>query len=149
MAWMRLKFDETKLTTVQNWLLSVLNDPNVQKGVNEIIADFCYPYVPYKTGALRDNVAIGPKEIQYRQPYARYQYYGVVYGPNYFRGIDAAGNKIFRSPAGVKKYPTTRMLSYQNGKTSFWFEIMLAQKSAELDKEITDYLEAECQRRGL
>lgn len=149
MAWMRLKMTDENFTQVQNWLMSVLDSPTVHRNVNEIVADFCYPYVPYKTGNLRDSVAVGPKEIQWRTEYARYQYYGVVYGPNYFKGYDTDGTPIFRTPAGVTKYPTTRMLSYQNGKTSFWFEIMMAQKGNELDAEIVKYLESECKRRGL
>lgn len=149
MAWMRLHVDDSYLTNVENWLLSVVDSPAVHRGVNEIIADMCEPYVPIKTGNLRASVTVGPKEIQYRTPYARYQYYGVVYGPNYFRGYDESGEKIFRTPAGTKKYPTSRMLTYHKEGGAFWFETMLAQKGAELDNEITQYLESECKRRGL
>lgn len=34
------------------------------------------PYVPMKTGKLRDLVAIRPKEIEHTVPYAHYQYEG-------------------------------------------------------------------------
>ena len=149
MAWMRLKPSEDYLSNISNWLLSVLDSNSVRRGVNEIIAEMCEPYVPERDGNLKLNVAIGPKEIQYRSPYARYQYYGFVMGPNYFRGYDASGNKIFRTPAGTKKYLTSRPLTYHKTGGAFWFETMIAQKGVEMDKRIEDYLEAECQRRGL
>lgn len=149
MAWMRIQHDEAYLDNISNWLLSVLNSDTSKRGVNEIIKDMCEPYVPIREGNLRMNVAVGPKEIQYRSDYARYQYYGFVMGPNYFKDYDAKGNKIFRTPAGTTKYLTSKPLTYHREGGAFWFETMIAQKGAEMDRRITEYLEAECQRRGL
>lgn len=150
MAWMRLQVvNEDYIDQVTSWLLSLVDSPKVRRGMNTIIAELCTPYVPVKTGALRESVARGPKEIQWRTDYARYQYYGFVYRPNYFVGYDAMGDAMFRSPAGKKKYPTSIPLTYHRGGGAFWFETMLAQKSSEMDSKLTAYLEAECKRRGL
>jgi hypothetical protein len=150
MAWMRIHIDDSYFTQLEVELLSVLNSDRARRGVNKIIADMCYPYVPVKTGNLRDSVAVGPKEIQWRTEYARYQYYGFVYRPNFFIGYNPdTGEAMFRSPAGKKKYPTSIPLTYHKGGGAFWLETMLAQKSAEMDKRITDYLVDECKRRGL
>ena len=44
------------------------------------------PYTPMNTGALMESVTIGTVigsgRLVYQSPYARYQYYGEVYGPS-------------------------------------------------------------------
>lgn len=45
------------------------------------------PYTPFKMGVLENSATIhtviGSGEIKQITPYARYLYYGKVYGPNY------------------------------------------------------------------
>lgn len=87
------------------------------------------PYTPFRTGMLEHSATvgtvIGSGRIVYNSPYARYQYYGVVYGPNipiYENGILVG----FRSPK--QKHKTNRMLTYSKAKhpqaQRLWFETM-------------------------
>lgn len=87
------------------------------------------PYTPFRTGTLERSATlgtvIGSGKIVYNAPYARYQYYGVVYGPNipiYENGILVG----FRSPK--QKRPTNRMLNYSTARhpqaQRLWFEVM-------------------------
>lgn len=89
------------------------------------------PYTPFRTGVLEHSATlgtvIGSGEIMYNSPYARYQYYGVVYGPNiplYENGVLVG----FRSPRGKKKHPTDRQLQYSTSRRPqaqrLWFETM-------------------------
>ena len=60
----------------------------VQKAVDEAVIRYCDPKVPFRTGTLKHSAitasAIGDGMIVYATPYARYLYYGEVYGPNPF-----------------------------------------------------------------
>lgn len=87
------------------------------------------PYTPFRTGMLERSATlgtvIGSGRIVYTSPYARYQYYGVVYGPNipiYENGILVG----FRSPK--QKHKTNRMLTYSKARhpqaQRLWFENM-------------------------
>ena len=87
------------------------------------------PYTPFRTGMLERSATlgtvIGSGHIVYNSPYARYQYYGVVYGPNipiYENGILVG----FRSPK--QKHKTNRMLTYSKAThpqaQRLWFETM-------------------------
>ena len=63
--------------------LNRINDNDVRIAVNDIIANAIKPYVPKGTGAL-SKAHVYPKMIVWGEnlPYAKYQYYGVTYGPN-------------------------------------------------------------------
>ena len=86
-------------------------------------------YTPMKNGLLFKSpvigTVIGSGHIVYSVPYARYQYYGVVYGPNI--PIRENGTIIgFWSPP--KKTPTNRELKYKTHRhpqaQKLWFEVM-------------------------
>lgn len=90
-------------------------------------------YTPYRTGQLIRSVTLGTKigsgRIVYNSPYARYQYYGVAYGPNY--PVTKNGAQIgWWSPP--KKHPTNRELEYSTHKNpsaqKLWFEKMKQEK---------------------
>ena len=87
------------------------------------------PYTPFRSGVMEKSATLGTKigsgKIVYNSPYARYQYYGVVYGPN----IPIKENGVlvgFYSPQ--KKYRTNRHLSYDKSRhpqaQRLWFEVM-------------------------
>ena len=61
-------------------------------------------------------------------PYAHYQYYGEVYGPNFL--VEVGGETVWRSPKNGKKSPTGRKLQYNKEvhpqAGSFWFERAMA-----------------------
>lgn len=68
-------------------------------------------YTPKDNGPLIQNVNIRPKEIEYKSPYAHYQYEGKVMGPNYF-----SPDYGFWSPPGKKKEYTGAALEYKKDR---------------------------------
>lgn len=85
-------------------------------------------YTPEKTRTLIRSVTLGSKigtgKLVYPVPYGRYQYYGIVYGPNY--PIFENGLIIgWASPPS--KRPTGRKLTYTKASARpRWFEVMKA-----------------------
>lgn len=59
---------------IQAKVESLLDDETMLK-INQLFADMCDPYVPFKTGALAD-VTVTPQGVKYTVPYAKKQYYG-------------------------------------------------------------------------
>lgn len=101
------------------------------------------PYTPMDNGPLAESVkigtVIGSGKLQYKSPYARYQYYGEVYGPNipiFESGISEP--VAFFSPRGQKKFPTGRQLKYNTSKHpkagKMWFERMKADHKRDIAK---------------
>ncbi len=97
------------------------------------------PYTPMNTGILYKSAMLGTKigsgEIHQNVPYARYLYYGEVYGPNI--PIKENGQTIgFFSPKGQRKTPTGRPLQYDKTKHpkagKMWFERMKADHKDEI-----------------
>lgn len=58
----------------------------VQKYVDSTVLRLMKPYTPFRNGVLEKSATlstvIGSGEIHQNTPYARYLYYGKVYGPN-------------------------------------------------------------------
>ena len=87
------------------------------------------PYTPFLSGTLERSATIGTVigsgRIIQKTPYAHYQYYGVVYGPNIpiFRNGILEG---FYSPPA--KLPTGSQIKYSTAKHpkagKMWFERM-------------------------
>lgn len=110
----------------------------VQKAVDEAVIRYCDPKVPFRTGTLKHSAitasAIGDGMIVYATPYARYLYYGEVYGPNIpiFEGGELAG---FFSPP--HKYPTGRPLTYNGApdRDAYWFERAMAEHKDDVIRE--------------
>lgn len=104
----------------------------VQRYIDSEVIRQCEPYVPFDEGTLTRSASlatrIGSGLVIYNTPYARYQYYGVVYGPNIPMVI--GGEQTFRSPTNQAKHPTNRKLTYNKEKHplagSMWFERMKA-----------------------
>lgn len=125
----RLELDDLNAILARRGLLP---GGRVQAVVDEAVLRYCAPKVPFDTGylirqALQTSI-IGQGLIVYGTPYARYLYYGEVYGPNIpiFEAGELAG---FYSPPGQKKHPTGRALTYQGApeRGAFWFERMKAE----------------------
>ena len=72
---------------------------------------YCAPKVPFDTGYLIRSAlqasAIGEGLIVYATPYARYLYYGEIYGPNFplFEGGELAGFPLARGPEKAPHRP--------------------------------------------
>lgn len=95
------------ITNLQQKLSYVLENKETGRGVHQILLDMVTPYVPMKSSALRESAVVYPKFVRWTTDYARYQYYGEVYGPN-FVGWTSPATWEWRS-ASVK-YPTGREL---------------------------------------
>ena len=107
----------------------------VQQVIDKSVIDFSLKYVPWDAGVLAKSAygatRIGSGTVVYPGPYAHYQYYGEVYGPNIPVFEDDTGEPTrFFSPPGVKKHPTGKKLQYTPDVNplagSFWFERMKA-----------------------
>lgn len=155
-------------TKKQKKLMDMLADKQVQKEVNIRTKDAINHFVPKDTGALRRSAQVTYNMISWGAglaQYARYQYYGNIYGKNY--PIVRNGKIVgWFSKPGVKKFPTGRQISayhYGNelmgypfgytepGTQHHWdekYKKSLIWK-ARANIEITRYLKKECKRRGL
>lgn len=116
----------------------------VQQTIDKSVIDWNLQYVPWETGTLGRSAysatQIGSGEVVYPGPYARYLYYGEIYGPNIPVFEDDSGEPTgFYSPRGQKKYPTGRPLQYSTDVNplagSFWFERMKADHAQDILQE--------------
>lgn len=116
----------------------------VQKVIDKAVIDYCLPYCPFDTGVLANSpysaTVIGSGEVVYPGPYARYLYYGEVYGPNIPVFEDDSGVPTrFFSPPGQKKHPTGRQLQFKTDQNPmagpFWFERMKADHMSDILEE--------------
>lgn len=109
----------------------------VQKFIDSEVIRLCDPKVPFATGVLKHSAitasVIGQGMVVYATPYARYLYYGQVYGPNIPR-YEAGELAGFWSPPGKKKHPTGRKLTYNGApeRGAFWFERMKAESGDDI-----------------
>ncbi len=109
----------------------------VQKYIDSECIRLMVPYTPMLNGILMKNAVmgtvIGSGLIVYNSPYARYQYYGVVYGPNIpiFKKGKIVG---FYSPS--QKHSMNRLLKYNTTRhpkaQKMWFEAMKADKKEQI-----------------
>ena len=119
----------------------------VQQVIDKAVIDKSAAYVPFDSGTLANSAygatQIGSGKIVYPGPYAHYQYYGEVYGPNIPVFDDDSGTPTrFFSRPGEKKHPTGRPLHYKTDVNplagSFWFERMKADHLNEIVQEAED-----------
>ena len=112
----------------------------VQKAVDAAVIRECFPYVPFDEGILAGSAntatEIGSGEVVYDTPYARYLWYGEVYGPNI--PIVENGEIVgYRSPP--EKYPTGRSLQYNTDHNplagSHWCERAMADHKKDVLEE--------------
>lgn len=158
MAGVRIK-PKVNRTKLQRKLLDLVGNEKTKRGINQIIADMVKPYVPYKSGSLRESVQVGPKTIAWRKVYARYQYYGEVYGPNF---PIMSGGKIvgWYSRPGEKKHPTGRELGLPGewkgwtfgyttpGTKHHWLDEMMMYDKRAMQLRITNYLKRRAKELG-
>lgn len=115
----------------------------VQKVIDAAVIRECTPYVPFAEGILAGSAntatEIGSGEVVYATPYARYQYYGEVYGPN-FPIVENGEIVGWRSPP--EKYATGRKLEYNTEMNpqagSHWFDRAMADHKDDILKEAQD-----------
>ena len=90
------------------------------------------PYVPFRTGALKNTVTTDGESLTYNVPYARYHWYGKVMGPN----VRMAEGTYF-SPT-KPKHLTGRDMTYSGAPTRGprWTERMFLERRDELLRSI-------------
>ena len=98
------------------------------------------PYVPFHQGTLKNTAQISPDGTQviYTQPYAHYQYKGLVMGPNV---LTSNGWRSMAKKGG--KYYTGRELKHKsdNGmRGPYWDKRMLENHREDLAKDVADYV---------
>lgn len=112
--------------------LNLQKGGSVQRAIDTEIIRQCEPYVPFDEGVLTqsawNSTRIGSGLIVYNTPYARYQYYGEIFGPNFL--VEIGGEMVWRSKKGATKHPTGRQMQYNREKHpqagSHWFERAMA-----------------------
>lgn len=115
----------------------------VQKVIDAAVIRECFPYVPMDEGILAGSAntatEIGSGEVVYDTPYARYLYYGEVYGPNIPK-VESGVIVGYWSPK--KKHPTGRPIKYSQERNekagSHWFERAMADHINDILKEAQD-----------
>ena len=108
----------------------------VQQVIDNLIIAYDEDYCPWDTGYLaasaRTATVIGSGLVTYPGPYAHYQYYGEVYGPNIPVFDDSGSGEPtgWFSIPNQKKHPTGRELQYDTSVNAlagpYWFERMKA-----------------------
>lgn len=86
-------------------------DDETMLAVHDTFAKLIDPWVPFREGALAQDIEVTPDYVRYISPYAHYQYVGMVYGPNIpiYENGDIVG---WFSPPGRKKHPTGKPIQY-------------------------------------
>jgi hypothetical protein len=106
----------------------------VQQAVDRCVIDYSVPYVPGSDLAQSpyEATVIGSGDVVYPRPYARYLYYGEVYGPNIPIHAKGSDDPVgYFSPPGQSKHPTGKQMEYSSGGTlagSYWIERMKADR---------------------
>lgn len=161
-------------TKKQKELVRMLRyDSKIRTQINMYIEKAIRPYVPMsaekKSVHLRNSAIVTERGIRWGSglPYARYQFMGQVYGPNFPIKVGEGENVAiigWRSRKGQHKHPTGRelgvpgsLLGWTFGYTTpgtrhHWTRAYTDPYSPVKRKtnlEITNYLKKQCRARGL
>ena len=115
----------------------------VQKVVDSAVIRECFPYLPFDEGILAGSAntatKVGSGEVVYDTPYARYLYYGEVYGPS-FPIVENGEIVGWWSPP--QKFPTGEKIKFNTEKHalagSHWFDRSMADHKDDVLKEAQD-----------
>ena len=118
---------------------------HVQKAVDDTVILVCREYVPFREGILEGSAStateVGSGEVIYDTAYARYLYYGEVYGPN-FPLVENGVITGWRSRKHQPKHETGRKLEYDTEwhpmAGSHWFDRAMADHKDDVLKEAQD-----------
>lgn len=150
-------------TKLQQKLSYVLENKETGRAVHQVLLDMVTPYVPMKSGALRESAVVYPKSVRWTADYARYQYGGEVYGPNYVgwtspstwewrsaktkvpmgRELGVPGSALLQPRFGrqFNKSPIQVKFGYTTAGTAHhWAEKMLQEKSRGFNIRVTNIL---------
>ena len=120
-----------------------LSDPDTMLEIHNLLAKMCDPYVPMDEGVLAQTTEITSEYVKYTQPYAHYQFVGMIYGPN-IPIIEDGMIVGWFSPKGKQKTPTGRPITYSTDKhplaSKEWDKRMLQDKKDEFIKQVSEIL---------
>jgi hypothetical protein len=146
---LRIKEMYWRPTQRQMEFLYLLKKPDVRRDINNMIAERARKYVPYNPDKedsesqehLRDTMHATPGGVSYDTPYARYQYVGEIYCPNFLIKKGPNAGK-WRSPVGELKHPTGRRIrNYTTpGTRHHWIALMWDMERRAMQNQITAYL---------
>ena len=142
MAIIKVEIDPADLARVTGNIENAIDDQTRLYAHNRLAA-YCDPYVPKESGTLSQSTVATPEYLEYTQPYAHYQYEGVVYGRNIpiIQGGVIVG---WFSLPGVKKHPTGRLLTYSKEvnplATDHWDKAMLTDRKEDFIGDIGRYI---------
>ena len=143
---MRIELAEINIDTKKH--LGKVRDPRFWKYAAQSWQKQYVDYVPMKSGTLFQQTTITSGQnwgqIEHTVPYARYVYYGEVYGPNY--PIFQAGQIVgWYSPRGRAKHPTGRKMQYNRSlhpmATAEWDKAAEPQQRPKLIRELQAFVD--------
>lgn len=100
-------------TNLQRKLMELIEDKDVTTDAHWILGEVCNEFVPRKTGELRKSMVATKQFVRWETPYAKYQYEGEVWGPNYVGYTDSSLNWEWRG--AKQKHPMGRELGANPG----------------------------------
>lgn len=137
---MKIEIEDINLVPIQTKLKKIPTDPDVMLAVHNALARYVDPYVPMQSGMLSTVKQITPEYVEYTQPYAHYQYTGIVYGPNIPIVENGTITGWFSPPGKGTKHPTGRSINYSTEHhplaTHHWEQAMMRDKGKEFTKEV-------------
>ena len=140
------------LVRVSSKFASIVNDDDVRLAIHNSFAKNMNPYVPMQTGVLSQAIEITPDYVRYTQPYAHYQYTGIVYGPNFPITENGVITGWFSPPGKGSKSPTGEAIQYSQEMhplaTHHWDQAMMRDKGKEFKAEIKRILKYYFKRKG-
>jgi hypothetical protein len=124
-AFKLIKDDKFWLTAAQNW--------------QRILKD----YIPKDTGQLRRNVDYRPGEIEYKEPYSRYIYFGMkMVDPSTGEsGTTEDGGITWRSRRGIRKVQNGQLLQLKNGSRLWDKKAISEKKDLILIRSMQNYID--------
>ena len=136
-----MKFDvDVNVTKIQTFFAGLNDDAEIKLLVHNAFAKELNPYVPMQTGVLSQTPIITDKGVTYTQPYAHYQYTGIVYGPNIPVIENGTVTGWFSPPGKGSKHPTGRQINYSTElhplATHHWDEARMRDRGSEFTKEV-------------
>lgn len=99
-------------------------------------------YIPYDNKILRQSRVVGDDYIDYRTPYAHYQYVGELYvDPKTGKGAFYTEERGFLSRKDVTKVPSGRPLNYHTlGTGNYWDKRMWSAEGKEIIKDVEKHM---------
>lgn len=108
-----------------------------QEYLDQQVLNDCEQYIPYQNDGLREsgntNTVVGSGVVQWKTPYAHYQYEGIKYvDPVSHASRSYIPNVGYRSRQYVRKVPSGEPLQYHTeGTGDHWFETAKAANGKE------------------